>query len=49
MYKISTEQLMDNMDLFQSRFRKIDKFGWWDLERNSEDAVTQFTLADSKE
>ena len=29
--KISTEEVMDNLDIFQSRFGKIDKFGWWDL------------------
>ena len=34
---------MDKLDMFQSRFSKIDQFGWWDLEKNSEDAGTQFT------
>ena len=29
--KIKTEEVMDNLDMFQSRFEKIDKFGWWDL------------------
>ena len=28
MEKISNEQIMDNLDLFQSRFGKIDEFGW---------------------
>ena len=42
--KISTEQVVDNLDLFQSRFGKIDEFGRWDLERISADAGTQFTL-----
>ena len=32
MEKITTEEVMDNLDMFQSRFVKIDKFGWWDLE-----------------
>ena len=32
MEKFSTEQVMDNLDMFQSRFGKIDKFGWWELE-----------------
>ena len=34
---------MDKSDTFQSRFGKIDEFGWWDLERISADAGTQFT------
>ena len=34
---------MDELDMFQSRFGKIDQFGWWDLEIFSADAGTQFT------
>ena len=37
------------LDMFQSRFGKIDQFGWWDLERISADAGTQFTLTKFKE
>ena len=33
---ITTEEVMDKLDMFQSRFGKIDKFGWWDLEIISE-------------
>ena len=40
---------MDKLDMFQSRFGKIDQFGWWDLERISADAGTQFTSTDYKE
>ena len=40
MEKITTEEVMDKLDMFHSRFGKIDKFGWWDLERISADAVT---------
>ena len=40
---------MYNLDMFQSRFGKIDKFGWWDLEIISADAGTQFTSTDIKE
>ena len=29
--------------MFQSRFGKIDKFGWWNLEIISADAGMQFT------
>ena len=28
--------------MFQYRFRRIDEFGWWDLEENSSDTVNQF-------
>ena len=41
--------MVDNLDMFQSRFGKIYKFGWWDLERISADAGKQFTLTDFKE
>ena len=40
---------MDKLDMFQSRFGKIDIFGWWDLENFSADACTQFTSTDFKE
>ena len=30
--KICIEEVMDKMDMFQSRSGKIDEFGWWDLE-----------------
>ena len=35
--------------MHQSRFGKIDQFGWWDLERISADAGTQFTSTEFKE
>ena len=28
MGKITTEEVMDKLDMFQSRFGKIDQFGW---------------------
>ena len=37
------------MDIVQSRFGKIDQFGWWDLEIISADAGTQFTLTGFKD
>ena len=49
MENISTAEVMDKLDLFQSRFGKIDQFGWWDLERISADAGTQFTSTEFKE
>ena len=49
MEKITTEEVMENLDMFQSRFGKIDEFGWWDLDILSADAGTQFTSAEFKE
>ena len=49
MDKISTEEVMDKLNMFQSRFAKIDKFCWWYLEIISSDAGTQFTSTDFKE
>ena len=46
---ITTEEVMDKLDMFQSRFEKINEFGWWDLERISADAGTQFTSTEFKE
>ena len=31
MDKITTEEVMDKLDMFQSIFGKIDESGWWDL------------------
>ena len=49
MENITTAENMDKLDMFQSRFGKIDQFGWWDLERILEDAGTQFNLTEFKE
>ena len=49
MEKITTEEVMDKLDMFQSRFGKIDESGWWDLEIISADTGTQFTLTDFKQ
>ena len=43
MESITTEEVMDNLDIFESIFWKIDKFGWWYLEKNSADAGMQLT------
>ena len=40
---ITTEEVMDKLDMFQSKFGKMDQFGGWYLERISADAGTQFT------
>ena len=49
MEKITTEEVMDKLHMFQSRFGKIDQFGWWNLERISVDAGTQFTSMEFKD
>ena len=49
MDKITTEEVMDKLDMFQFRFGKIDEFLLWDLERISADADTQFTSTYFKE
>ena len=48
MDEITTEEVMDKLDMFQSRFEKMDEFEWWDLERISVDAGTKFTLTEFK-
>ena len=40
---------MDKLDVLQSRFGKIDQFGWWDLERISAEAGTHFTSTEFKD
>ena len=49
MENITAAEVMDKLDMFQSRLGKIDQFVWWDLERISADAGTQFTSTDFKE
>ena len=31
MKAITTEEVMDKLDMFQARFGRLDDFGWWDL------------------
>ena len=40
---ITTDKVMDKLDMFQARCVKVYGFGWWYLERISADAGTQFT------
>ena len=37
MEKITTEEVMEKLDMFQSLFGEIDQFGWWYLEIISSD------------
>ena len=47
--KITTEEVMDKLDTFQSKFGKIDKFGWWGVKRIPADTGTQFNSTEFKE
>ena len=49
MERITSEEVMDKLDLFQSRFGIIDKFGRWDLEIILADANTQFNSTEFQE
>ena len=49
MDKFITEEVMDKLDMFQSRLGKIDEFGWWYLEIISADAGKQFTSTGFKD
>ena len=40
---ITTEEVMDKLDMFQYIFGKVDDFSWWELEIISLDAGMQFT------
>ena len=44
-----TEEVVDKLNMSQSRSGKIEKFGWWDLERVSEDAGYQFISTEFKD
>ena len=46
---ITTEEVVDKLEMFQSRSGKIDEFGWWDLEIISADSGTQFTSTEFEE
>ena len=43
---ITTEEVMDRLNMFQYIFGKIDGFGWWDFKKKSADAGTEFTFTD---
>ena len=34
MENITTAEVLDKLDMFQSRIVKINQFGWWDLEES---------------
>ena len=39
---ITTEEVMDKLNMFQARFGKVDEFGWWYMELIQTDDGTQF-------
>ena len=43
MENITTEEVMDRLDMFHSRFGKVEKLGWWDTDRIQTGTGTQFT------
>ena len=49
MVKITTEEVMDKLNMFQYRCGKIDEFGRWGLEIISLDAGEQYTSTQFKE
>ena len=49
MDRFTTEEVMNKSDIFQYRLEKIDRFGWWDLERISANAGIQFTSTEFKD
>ena len=40
MINITTEEVMDKLDMFQARFGKVDYFFWLDMEIIQTDAGT---------
>ena len=46
---ITTEELMNKLDMFQAVFGKVDEFGWLELEIISANVGTQFTSTEFQE
>ena len=42
MESITAEEVMDKLNIFQSKFGKLDEFVWWDLEIIQTDTDRQF-------
>ena len=43
MENITTEEVMDKLDMFQARSGRVNDFFWWDTEIIKTDAGTKFT------
>ena len=46
---ITTEEVMDKLDMFQEIFGKVGEFGWWDMDIIRKNSCTQFTPKEFKE
>ena len=49
MGNITTEEIMDKLDMFQEFFGKLDELGWWYMDIIQTDAGTQFTSKEFQE
>ena len=49
MENITTEEVVDKLDIYQARFGKVYELDWWDMDRIQTDAVTQFTSKEFQE
>ena len=49
MENITTEEVMEKLDMFQVRFVKVDEFCWWDMEIIQTDSGKQFTSKEFQE
>ena len=43
MENITTEEVIDKLDMFHTISVKVYAFGWWDMDIIQTDAGTQFT------
>ena len=46
---ITTEEVMEKLDMFQARFAKVYEFGWWYMEIIQTDSGTKFTSVEFQE
>ena len=46
---ITTEEVMDRIDIFQERYGKVDYFGWWDIKIIQTNPGMQFTSKEFQE
>ena len=49
MEKINIEEVMEKLDMFQSRFGRLEEFDWWNQERIQTDSGSHFTSKDFQE
>ena len=49
MEKINIEEVMEKLDMFQSRFGILEEFDWWNQERIQTDSGSHFTSKDFQE